>query len=169
MRLLLALLLAARLQAAPAAEPFTLSLPPDFSGPKDASFGADRSYVWIRPTDAPQSRCLFQITIAPVPEAEKSETLEARLDRLLQAAAGRRRGFTRSAAFKTTLSGHEALAADWTGEFRGQAMKGRTICAVHQGSMIHITFEDTPSAWSRTATEMEKAIAAFKAQEKPQS
>ena len=166
MRRYLSLLLAMSSSAfaAGAAEPFAINLPRDFTGPMASSFGADRSFAYIRPTENPNARCLFQVTISAIPEGEKSDGLETRLDRLLRGFAGRRKGFTKASSVKTTLSGLAALSVDWSGEAKGQPMKGRLICAVYQGALVQVVFEDTTGAWEKTVAELEKALTTFKLQ-----
>ena len=141
-----------------AGEPFTVSLPPGFSGPETAARGPMQLFAYSRASTEPSVKALFQVTVVTIPPEGRGDSLEKMLGSMLRGVERRRSDFRKSAYIKGTLGSVESLAVDWDGVGEGHQMKGRMICAVSDGRLFCVHFQDVAAAWSQSLPEIEKAL-----------
>jgi hypothetical protein len=60
-----------------------------------------------------------------------------------------------------TLGSAESLSVDWEGVGEGHAMKGRMICAMSEGRLYCVHFQDASAAWAKSLPAVEKALKTF--------
>jgi hypothetical protein len=158
---ILSLLLVLASPALQAAQPFTITLPKDFSGPETASQGPMQNFVYSRPSTEPDVKALFQVTVVTMPADRKGDSLEKCLSSMLGGVEPRRTGFKKAAYVKGTLGSAESLSVDWEGVGEGHAMKGRMICAMSEGRLYCLHFQDSAAAWDKSLPSVEKALKTF--------
>jgi hypothetical protein len=62
---------------------------------------------------------------------------------------------------KGKLGSAESLSVDWEGVAEGHAMKGRMICAVSDGRLFCVHFQDLAALWEKSLPSAEKALQTF--------
>jgi len=143
------------------AEPFTVALPSDFSGPFASSFGSTRIFTYVRPTHDPDFRTLFIVTLSPILESEKNDVLAARLEHLLRAMSGRLKNFKKAEVTPCVFAGQEGLCVNWEGDSRGRAIKGRILCTARADNFVYLTLQDLSEDWDKNLPDLEKATSTF--------
>jgi hypothetical protein len=144
-----------------AAQPFTIALPSDFTGPQNAARGPMQSFAYSRPSAEPGVKALFQVTVVSIPPEGKNDSLEKMLAGMLRGVERRRTAFKTTEHVKGTLGSAESLAVDWEGVGDGHAMKGRMVCAVSDGRLFCVHFQDLAAAWEKSLPGVEKALQTF--------
>ncbi|HEY8994795.1 MAG TPA: hypothetical protein VIM71_09050 [Lacunisphaera sp.] len=138
--------------------PFTVSLPAGFSGPEITAKGPMQLFAYSRASAAPSVKALFQVTVVTIPPEGRGDSLEKMLGSMLRGVERRRSEFKKSAYSKGSLGSVESLSVDWEGVGEGRQMQGRMICAVSDGRLYCVHFQDTASAWPQSLPEIEKAL-----------
>jgi hypothetical protein len=155
---IIALLIALLPSVSSAGDQFTVSLPAGFSGPEVATRGPMQLFAYSRASTEPSVKTLFQVTVVTIPPEGRGDSLEKMLGSMLRGVERRRSEFKKSAYIKGTLGSAESLSVDWDGIGEGHPMKGRMICAVSEGRLYCVHFQDIASAWPQSLPEIEKAL-----------
>jgi len=144
-----------------ATSPFKVSLPKGFTAAAPATNGPARVFAYSRPSVAPNVKTLFQVTVIAIPPEGRGDSLESLLAGMLRGVERRRTEFKKSDPVKTRLGSLEAAAVDWEGKGEGHDMRGRMLCAVSDGTLFCVHFQDVAQGWEKSQSELNKALETF--------
>jgi hypothetical protein len=146
-----------------AEHPFTLTLPPEFTGPEVVSNDSLQGvlYLYSRPSSEAGVKAFLQVGVATIPPDERIRTLEEALDGLLNPIMRHMTGVKRGEYVKGRLGPLKSLSVDYEANGSRQVLKARIICAISGGKFYFVHFRDIAKAWDAHLAPVEKALLTF--------